>query len=160
MVIQGQDVVFDKRIQQLGPLTTIELEKPEVIINSLLTTHLQALSTETATATNFSTTTNTDQVGAQPATNKPIELAEQTSQPVQQALQTSQPVQQLLRQSKQSTKGTFLLRAMLAQEEEVRYVKASGNELRSYQETINSLEQDLWEKVIRDEMLSLKANNT
>ena len=79
MVIQGHDVVFDKRIQQLDPPTTIELVEPEVIINLLLTTHLQASSTETATATDFSTTTNTDQVGTRPATNKPIEPAEQTS---------------------------------------------------------------------------------
>ena len=45
-------------------------------------------------ATNFSTTTDTDQVGAQSLTNKLIELAEQTLQPVQQLLQTLQPVQQ------------------------------------------------------------------
>ena len=76
MVIQGQDIVFDKEIQQLDPPTTIELEEPEVIINFLLTTPLQASSTETATATDFSTTTNTNQVGAQLATNKPIEPAE------------------------------------------------------------------------------------
>ena len=96
MVIQGQDVVFDKGIQQLDPPTTIKLKEPEIIINSLLTTYMQASLTETAMATNFSTTTNADQVGAQPATNKPIELAEQTSQPVQQLLQTLQPVQQLI----------------------------------------------------------------
>ena len=133
---------------------------PEVIINSLLTTHLQASSKETATATNFSTTTNTDQVGAQPATNKQIEPAEQTSQLVQQLLQTSQPIQQLLRQSKQSTKGTFSSKAMLAQEEKIQHVEASGDEPRSYQEAINSSERDLWEEAMRDEMLSLKANNT
>ena len=68
MFIQEQDVVFDKGIQQLNPPTTIELKEPEVIINSLLTIYLQALLTETATATNFSTTTDTNQVGAQPAT--------------------------------------------------------------------------------------------
>ena len=70
MVIRGQDVVFDKKIQQLDPPTTIELEEPEVIINSLLTTHLQASLTETAMATNFSPTTDINQVGAQPATDK------------------------------------------------------------------------------------------
>ena len=64
MVIQGQDVVFDKKIQQLDPPTTIKLVEPEVIINPLLTIHLQASSTKTAKATNFSTTTNIDQVGA------------------------------------------------------------------------------------------------
>ena len=42
MVIQGQDFVFDKKIQQLDPTTIIELEEPEVIIDYLLTTHLQA----------------------------------------------------------------------------------------------------------------------
>ena len=88
MVIRRQDVVFDKGIQQLEPPTIIELEEPKVIINPLLTTHVQASSTETAMATNFSTTTNTNQMEAQPATNKPIEPAEQTSQPVQQLLQT------------------------------------------------------------------------
>ena len=86
VVIQGQNIVFDEGIQQLEPPTTIELEEPGVIINPLLTTHLQALSTETAMATNFSTTTNTDQVEAQPATKKPIEPVEQTSQPVRQLL--------------------------------------------------------------------------
>ena len=132
MVIWGQDVVFDKGIQQLDPPTTIELEEPKVIINPLLTTHLQASLTETAMATNFSTTTDTDQVGAQPATNEPIEMAEQTSQPVRQLLQTSQPVQQLLWQSEQLTKSTFPSRAMLAQEEEVQHVEASGDEPHSY----------------------------
>ena len=111
-------------------------------------------------ATNFSTITDTNQVGAQPATDKPIELAEQTSQPLRQLLKTSQPVQQLLQQSKQSTKNTFFSRAMLAQEEEIRPVKASDDEPRSYQEAINSSEQDLWEEAMRDKMLSLKANNT
>ena len=160
MVIQGQGIVFDKGIQQLEPPTTIELEELAVIINLLLTTHLQASSTEMAMATNFSITTDTDQVGAQPATDKPIEPAEQTSQPVRQLLQTSQPVQQLLQQSEQSTKGTFSLGAMLAQEVEVQHVKAFGDEPCSYQEEINSLEQDLWEEAMRDELLSLKANNT
>ena len=160
MPIQGQDIVFDKGIQQLDPPTTIKLEEPEVIINPLLTIHLQASSTETTTATNFSTTTNTDQVGAQPATNKLIKLAEQISQPLQQLLQTSQPIQKLLQQSEQSTKGTFPLRAMLAQEKEIQHVEASGDEPCSYQEAINSLQRDLWEKAIRNEMLSLKANNT
>ena len=89
MVIQGQDVVFDEGIQQLEPQTTIELEESEVIINPLLITYLQASSTEMAMATSFSTTTNIDQVGAQPATDKPIEPAEQISQPVRQLLQTS-----------------------------------------------------------------------
>ena len=151
-IIRGRDIVFDKKIQQLEPSTTIELKEPEIIINLLLTTHLQASSTETAMATNFSTTTNTNQVGAQPATDKLIKPAKQTSQPVQQLLQTSQPVQQLLRQSKPSTKGTFPLQAMLAQEEKVQHVKASGDEPRSYQEAINSLKQDLWEEVMRDEI--------
>ena len=49
---------------------------------------------------------------------------------------------------------------MLAQEKEVRHVKASGDEPCSYQEAINSSKQDLWEEAMRDEMLSLKANNT
>ena len=64
MVIQRQDNVFDKGIQQLDPQITIELEEQEVIINPLLTTDLQASLTKTATATNFSTTTDTNQVGA------------------------------------------------------------------------------------------------
>ena len=123
--------------------TTIELEEPEVIINLLLTTHLQASLTETAMATNFSTTFRSDQVGAQLATDKPIEPAEQTSQPLQQLLQISQAVQQLLRQSEQLTKGTFLSKAMLAQKKEVQHADASGDEPRSYQEAINSSKQDL-----------------
>ena len=121
---------------------------------------MQASLTETATATNFSTTTDTDQVGAQLATDKSIELAEQTSQPVRQLLQTLQPVQQLLQQSEQSTKGTFPLRAMLAQGEEIRHVETSGDEPHSYQEAINSSDQDLWEETIKGKMLSLKVNNT
>ena len=49
---------------------------------------------------------------------------------------------------------------MLAQEEEIQHVKASSDEPRSYQEAINSSEQDLWEEAMRDEMLPFKANNT
>ena len=49
---------------------------------------------------------------------------------------------------------------MLAQKEEVRHVEAFGDEPCSYQEAINSSEQDLWEKAMRDKMSSLKANNT
>ena len=78
MVVQGQDVDFDGGIQQLDPPTTIELKEPEIIINPLLTTHSKALLTETATATDFSTATDTNQVKAQSAINEPIEPAEQT----------------------------------------------------------------------------------
>ena len=35
---------------------------------------------------------------------------------------------------------------MLAQEKEIRHVKASGNEPYSYQEVINFSERDLWGK--------------
>ena len=49
---------------------------------------------------------------------------------------------------------------MLAQEEEVQHVKASGDEPRSYQKAINSSEQDLWVETMREKMSSLKANNT
>ena len=130
MVIQRQDIVFDKEIQQLEPPTTIKLEKPGVIINPLLTIHLQASSIEMAMTTNFSTTIDINQVKAQPTTNKSIESAEQTLQ----------LVQQLLQQSKQSTKSIFSLRAMLAQKKEVQHVKASGDKPRSYQKAINSSE--------------------
>ena len=48
---------------------------------------------------------------------------------------------------------------MLAQEAEVQHVEAFSDEPRSYQEAINSSGQDLWEKTMRNEMSSLKANN-
>ena len=87
---------------------------------------------------------------AQPATNKPVEPAEQILQ----------LVQQLLQQSERSIKGTFPLQAMLAQEKKVQHVKAFGDEPCSYQEAINFSKQDLWEEAMRNEMLLLKANNT
>ena len=49
---------------------------------------------------------------------------------------------------------------MLIQEEEVRHANASDDEPRSYQEAMNSSEQSLWEKAIKEEMSSLVANNT
>ena len=49
---------------------------------------------------------------------------------------------------------------MLIQEEEVRHANASDDEPRSYQEAMNSLEQSLWEKAIKEKMSSLVANNT
>ena len=49
---------------------------------------------------------------------------------------------------------------MLVQEEKVQHVEASGDEPCSYLKAINSSERDLWEEAMRDEILSLKANNT
>ena len=116
---------------------TINQATKEVIIEPLLTTQAQLLHTDDTV-----TTDDIDLVGAQLESIKPIEMEEQqmtmTTQP-----QISQPIRQILRQSKQTTKRTFLLQAMLTQEEEVQHADAFGDEPRFYQEAINSSEQSL-----------------
>ena len=136
-------------------ISHLSFHESRVVLELLLTTHSQSFSEDVTT--NQSTTSNTNPVGMHSTTDKPIEPAEQQS--------SSQPhltpsIQQLLRRAEQFTKGTFFSQAMLAQEEKVRDAEAFGDKPRSYQETENSSEKSLLIEAMREEMSSLKANNT
>ena len=116
---------------------TINQATREVIIEPSLTAQAQLLRTDDTV-----TTDDIDSVRAQLESIEPIEIEEQQMIIITQ-LQISQPHWQILQQSKQTTKGTFLLQAMLTQEEEVQYANASGDEPCSYQEAINSSKRSL-----------------
>ena len=76
MIIRGQNVIFDKRLQQLEPQIATKQEDLEVIINLIPTTYSQASLIDTIATNDLSIITDTNQVKVYFTTDKQIELGE------------------------------------------------------------------------------------